>query len=168
MKTKTEIKSSLDVIIYLYDLHTQLYQNVIDGISDKDATNRMNTKANHVAWIAGSLVYERYELARFLGVELKPTSGELFRDHKGIQDTATYPSLKEYKKDWEKISAPLKGAILNLSEEQLEGPDPYEMPGEEMTLAEALIFNAHRESYCIGQIGLFRRLLGYEAMKYPE
>ena len=168
MKTKTEIKTSLDVIINLYDLHTQLYMNVIDGISDNDATNRMNTKANHIAWIAGSLVFERYELARLLGTELKPSTGELFRDHKGIQDNATYPTLSEYRKDWEKISEHLKNTILNLSEEQLEGPDPYEMPGEDYTLANSLIFAAHRESYCIGQIGLYRRLLGYEAMKYPE
>lgn len=168
MKTKTEIKSSIDVIIFLYDLHTQLYLNVLDGISEKDALNRMDTKANHIAWIAGSLVYERYEFARFLGNELKPASGELFRDHKGIQDNVTYPSLNDFIKDWEKISEPLKNAILNLSEEQLEGPDPYQMPGEDMTLHTALIFNAHRESYCIGQIGLYRRLLGYKAMKYPE
>ena len=168
MKTSTEIKTSVDVIISLYDLHTQLYLNVIDGISEKDATDRLNTKANHIAWIAGSLVFERYELARLLGIELKPSSGELFRDHKGIQDNVTYPSLNEYKKDWEKISGPLKNVILNLSEEQLEGPDPYEMPGEDFTLANSLIFLAHRESYCIGQIGLYRRLMGYEAMKYPE
>ncbi len=168
MKTKTEIRTSLDAIINLYDLHTQLYLNVIDGFSDKDAANRLNSKANHIGWIAGSLVYERFELARLLGTEIKPTSGELFRDHKGIQDNVVYPSLNEYKKDWEKISGPLKNAILNLSEEQLEGPDPYEMPGEEMTLVNSLIFLVHRESYCIGQIGLYRRLLGYEAMKYPE
>jgi len=167
MKTKTELKSALDVILNMYDLHTQLYLNVIEGISEKDAANRLNTKANHIAWIAGSLVFERFELARLLGVELKPSSGELFRDHKGIQDNVIYPSLSEFKKDWEKISAPLKNTLMHLSEEQLEGPDPFEMPGEDYTLLVSLIFTAHREAYCIGQIGLYRRLLGYEAMKYP-
>ena len=168
MKTSTEIKTSIDVIINLYDLHTQLYMNVLAGISDKDAADRLDTKANHIAWIAGSLVFERYEIARFLGIDLKPSSGELFSEHKGIQDNVVYPSLNDFKKDWEIISPPLKNAILNLSDEQLEGPDPYQMPGEDLTLLSTLIFTAHRESYCIGQIGLYRRLLSYEAMKYPE
>ena len=31
---------------------------------------------------------------------------------------------------------------------------------------EMIYFTIDRESYCIGQLALFRRLLGYEAMKY--
>jgi hypothetical protein len=55
-----------------------------------------------------------------------------------------------------------------MSEEDLNGPDPYKMPGANYTFFDTTVFCIDRESYCIGQIGLFRRLLGYEAMKYPE
>lgn len=154
--------------MYLYDWHTRLYPNVIEGISDKDAENRLNTKANHIAWLAGSLVHERYEMARVLGIGLKQTSEKLFHDNKGIQDEISYPSLNEFKKDWEAISEVLSASLAKLSSYDLQRPDPFGMPGKDLTLFDAFAFIIDRESYCIGQIGLYRRLLGYDAMKYPE
>lgn len=97
METK---KAMMPVNISIHDWHTKLYKNVIDGVSDNDAHNRLNTKANHVAWIAGSLVYGRYELAKLLGLNPDQlTYHELFKDFKGIRDNATYPSIEEYRKD---------------------------------------------------------------------
>jgi hypothetical protein len=166
METKTISRTSMDTLANLYDWHTKLFINVIDGISDKDAQNRLNTKANHIAWIAGSIVHGRYELGNILGVGLKQTSHELFRDYKGIQDNIPYPSLDEFRKDWEIINQVLRDALANASEEQLNGPDPFEMPGGPFSFFDTIIACIDRESYCIGQIGLWRRLLGYEAMKY--
>jgi hypothetical protein len=40
------------------------------------------------------------------------------------------------------------------------------MPGESMTHFDLIAFIIYREANCIGQIALWRRLLGYEAMKY--
>ena len=168
METKTIKSTALDTLIQLYDMHTSFFPNVIDGISDEDAQNRLNTKANHVAWITGSLVNQRYEIAKILGINVKQTSEELFKDYKGIQDNVKYPSLAEFKKDWEAITPALRDALVNLSEEKLHGPDPFKMPGGDYTFQDTLTFIIDRESYCIGQIGLYRRLLGYEAMKYSE
>ena len=99
MKTKT-VSNRMYSLIVLYDMHTQYFLKAIGGISDKDAHNRMNTKANHVAWLTGSLVQERYEMADLLGsTKLQQSAHELFKDHKGIQDNVTYPSLAEFKKD---------------------------------------------------------------------
>lgn len=166
METKTAKKNLMEILINLYDWHTKMFCNVIVDISDKDANNRLGTKANHIAWLAGSLVYERYQLAKFAGKELKQTSHELFKDHKGIQDDIIYPPLTEFKNDWETISPVLKNALENLSEAQLKNPDPYGMPGENLTFFDSITGCIDRESYCIGQIGLYRRLLGYAAMKY--
>jgi hypothetical protein len=168
METKQVIP--LNLLVNLYDMHTTFYPNVIEGISDKDAHNRLNTKANHIAWIAGSIVHERFELAYALGVDADTLmenrlSRELFKDHQGIQDNTSYPSLEEYRNDWKRITPILKDRLTNLTEEELNGPDPFEMPGD-YTLFDSITFLIDRESYCIGQIGLYRRLLGYEAMKY--
>lgn len=170
METKQVIENRLNLLLTLYDIHTTFYINVIDGISDKDAHNRLNTKANHVAWIAGSIVHERYELAYATGVDRNAFTenrsiSELFKDHQGIQDDMNYPPLAEYRKAWKWITPVLKDHLINLSDEQLNGPDPFEMPGDN-TLFDSITFLIDRESYCIGQIGLYRRLLGYEAMKY--
>ena len=161
----------MEIIISLYDYHTQLFLNSLEGISDKDAQNRMGTKAAHVGWIAGSVVYQRQVLANALGIKVKQTSEHLFKGgkgegHKGIQDDVTYPPLKEYMQDWTPISSVLKEGLINASEEQLNGKDPYEMPGGNYTFFDALTFSTDRESYCIGQIGLWRRLLNYDAMKW--
>ena len=166
METTIAKKTSIDVLSILYDLHTKLYYNVLVDISDKDANNRLGTKANHIAWIAGSLVQGRYGLANALGIDMKQTSDKLFENYKGIQENVSYPPLAEFKKDWEKISPVLREALVNVSEDQLNGPDPFEMPGGDYTLFDTLTFCIDRESYCIGQIGLYRRLLGYGAMKY--
>ena len=169
MEKITVKDSRLYSLVFLYDLHTRLFNNVIEGISDTDAHNRLNTKATHVAWIAGSVVNGRYELAHVLGIDLKQTSPEFFQGYKSIQDGATYPALAEYKKDWENISAPFRDALVNLTAEKLDGDDPFGMSeegGEKFTLFDTIAFIIDRESYCIGQIGLYRRLLGYNAMKY--
>ena len=165
METVTQ-RDAMKTVIDMYDWHTKQYKNAIDGIKDEDSYNRINTKANHMSWIAGSMVQERYVLAQFLAVDMQQTSHELFKDHKGIQDGATYPSLDEYRKDWEEISPALRSALENLTEEKLNSPGPWEMPGGTWNVFDTLVACTDREAYCIGQIGLWRRLLDYPAMKY--
>lgn len=151
----------------MYDMHTDYFLRALDGISDKDAHNRLNTKANHVAWLAGSFVNERFEGAKTFNKhqDLKPETGELFRDHKGIQENVTYPALADFKKDLEIISPRLREALVNVTDEKLD--EKFEMmPGMEMTYYELITFMTYREANLIGQIALWRRLLGYEAMKY--
>jgi len=151
-------------LMALYDMHTDYFNRALDGISDTDAHNRLGTKANHVAWLAGSLVEQRYEGARTLGVEQYQTANELFKENKGIQDGVTYPSLEQYKKDWAAISPVLREKMLAVDEAWMNAK--YEMPGMEMTNFELVSFMAYREANCIGQIALWRRLLGYPALNY--
>jgi len=164
METKT-VSSRMHSLIVLYDMHTTYFSNVIEGISDKDTHNRLNTKANHMAWLTGSLVEQRFERANMLGVDRKQGAHELFKENKGIQDGVTYPSLASYKKDWESITPLLRDALVNVSDEKLD--ESFEMmPGMKMTYYDLITFITYREANCIGQIALWRRLLGYEAMKY--
>lgn len=148
----------------LYDMHTKFFSNVIVDISEKDANQRLGTKANHMAWLAGSLVNERFELARSFGIEKQQEAHELFKDHKGIQDGVTYPSLASFEKDWKIISPLLREALLHADDEKFD--EPFEMPGMKMSLFDLVSFQTYREASCIGQLALWRRLLGYEAMKY--
>ena len=152
-------------LIVLYDMQSTFFTNVIEGVSDKDTHNRLNTKANHIAWLTGSLVEQRFELANAFGSDMKQTGHELFKDFKGIQDNTTYPSMAIYKKDWESVSPVLRNTLVNVSDEKLNSKFEM-MPGESMTYYDLLAFSTYREANCIGQIALWRRLLGYEAMKY--
>jgi len=152
-------------LVVLFDMHTNYFSSVLDRISEKDTHNRLNTKANHIAWLTGSMVEQRYEIAKALGVKKEQAAHHLFKDGKGIQDDVTYPTLAEYKKEWESITPELRIAFLKVSDERLN--ESFEMmPGFKMTYFEFITFIIYREANIIGQIALWRRLLGYEAMKY--
>nr|WP_068892812.1 hypothetical protein [Pedobacter panaciterrae] len=162
-----EIKTTSErmyALLVLFDMHTSFYPKVIVGITSRDAHNRLNTKANHVSWLAGSLVEQRYELANMLGIPGKQTAHELFENHQGISENVTYPPLSEFNKDWDKISPQLRTALMNVNDEKLN--EQIDMGSEKMTCFELISFIIYREANCIGQIALWRRLLGYEAIKY--
>lgn len=163
MESKT-VSNRMFSLVVLYDMHTTFFSKVLDGISDKDTHNRLNTKANHIAWLTGSLVEQRYEIAKGLGIDKTQQAHELFKDNKGIQDNITYPVLAQYKKDWDTISPPLRNAFLNITDEKLNSE--IDMGGMKMTQYDLISFIIYREANCIGQIALWRRLLGYDAMKY--
>lgn len=164
--TTTSAKSIKDAILLLMDGHTQLFNNVLVDLTDEDAQKRLGAKANHMSWIAGSMVYARYDLARLLGATVDYTPNPLFTDYKGLDDSAAYPSISSYKKDWEMLTPILRKAIEELTEEKMASADPFEMPGGPYRLDEAVLYCFDRESYCIGQLGIGRRILGYDAMKY--
>lgn len=151
--------------LVLYDMHTKFFHSVLDGIRDEDRHNRLNTKANHIAWLAGSLVEQRFEMANMLGVPDKQGAHELFKENKGIQDGVDYPTLDQYKKDWDSISPKLRAAFEKVTDEKLD--EKFEMmPGYKMSHYELVSFVIYREANHIGQLALWRRLLGYEGMKY--
>lgn len=164
METKTA-SSRMYSLIVLYEMHTTFFYSALDGISDDDAHNRLNTKANHITWLTGSIVQQRYEIAKALGIDRKQVADEFFKNNKGIQDNVTYPSLAEFKKDWEAISPLLQDALADVRDEKLD--ESFEMmPDMKMTYYDLITFIIYREANIIGQIALWRRLLGYEAMKY--
>lgn len=165
METKPQ-SNRMFAILVLYDMHTTYFNNALDGIADADAHNRLDTKANHVAWIAGSVLEGRFELANWFGIEAKSQSNELFKHNKGIQDDVQYPSLDSYKKDWATISPILREKLLQASETELDRILDFPEMGMSFPLYDMVTFNTYREANCIGQIALWRRLLNYPAMKY--
>lgn len=165
METLTITDNRMQSIIVLYDMQTTFFKNAIDGITDSDAHNRLNTKANHISWLTGSLVQQRFELANTLGIDRKQRAEDLFKDNQGIKDEISYPSLTQFKEDWETISPALRTALQEVDAEKLD--TSFEMmPGMSMTYYDLITFISYREANCIGQIALWRRLLGYDAMKY--
>lgn len=152
-------------LVNLYDWQTTFFTSVLDGISDADAHKRLDTAANHVAWLAGSLVQQRFELVNELtGSSHEQQAHELFKDNQGIKADVVYPLLEQFKTSWETITPIVKEALLNATTEKLNSI--LKMPGMEMPLYDYVLFTIYREANCIGQIALWRRLLGYGPMKY--
>jgi hypothetical protein len=168
MEIKT-VSSRLTSLVVLYDMQTDFFSFVLEGISDSDAHNRLNTKANHIAWLTGSLVQQRYEMAKYFKADPATykdtaTAHELFSDNKGIQGNVTYPSLEAYRNDWKLITPVLRDVLMTATDSQLD--EDINMPGMKMSLYDLTAFMIYREANCIGQIALWRRLLGYPAMRY--
>lgn len=164
MKDKPE-SSRMYSLIVLYDMHTEFFPKAVAGIPGKDANSRLGTKANSMAWIAGSFVHERFETAKLMGgSKLEPSFYELFKDHQGIREGVTYPTFEEYQKELDKISPVLREILLKTTDEALD--KIFEMEGMKMPYYDLTAFMTYREANCIGQLALWRRLLGHEAMKY--
>lgn len=163
---ETEAKDArLYGLIDLYDMQTNFFYSVLDGISATDMHNRIDTKANHIAWLAGSLVQQRYDLAELITQkEYKQTANDLFKDNQGIKEGVTYPAAEQFIEDWKKISPILLDALKNADSHRLNSE--IEMPGMKMTIYELTFFSIYREANHIGQMALWRRILGYDAMKY--
>jgi hypothetical protein len=151
-------------LLSLFDLHTTFLSRAVDGISEKDAYNRLDTKANHMAWLAGALVHQRFQMASETSPGLKETGEELFKENKGIQDNAKYPSFADYLKDWDKVSPHAREALVIIDDEKLDSE--IDMGGMKMTYYELISFTIYREASMIGMLALWRRLLGYPALKY--
>lgn len=152
-------------IVSMYNLQTPFFAFVTENISHEDTQKRLDTKANHIGWLAGALVEQRFDLARHLGYEGQQQANELFKDFKGIQDGVEYPSIASYQEDWNKITPILKDLLGNVTDEELErridmGPE------FSLSLYELITFSIYREANIIGQLALWRRLLGYPGMRY--
>ena len=163
LETKTASRRTQGLLA-LFDMQTTFLARALEGISEKDTHNRLNTKANHMAWLAGSLVQQRYLMCSETNPGLKQAGYELFKDNKGIQDDAKYPTVAEYLKDWEKVSPLAREALLTIDDKKLDSD--FEMGPMKMSYFDLISFTIYREASIIGQLALWRRLLGYPALKY--
>lgn len=148
----------------LFDYHSGFFTKVLDGISKENMHNRLNTQANHPAWLAGALVNQRFMMTSETGTGQKQTGEELFKNNKGIQDGITYPSNEEYISDWNRITPEAREVLIKIDDGKLDSI--FDMGGMKMTYYELISFTIYREASMIGQLALWRRLLGYPAMKY--
>jgi hypothetical protein len=163
METKTASRRTEGLLV-LFDMHTKFFGRAIEGISDDDTYNRLNTQANHIAWLTGSLVNQRYFMVSETHPDLKPTGGELFKDNKGIQNDAKYPTADEYLKDWETITPIARELLATVDDKKLDSE--IDMGDMKMSYFDLISFIIYREASIIGQIALWRRLLGYTALRY--
>jgi hypothetical protein len=151
-------------LVALFDMQTGFFARAIEGISEQDTYNRLNTKANHMAWLTGSLVQQRFLMTSETRPGQKQTGEELFKENKGIQDNAKYPTNAEYLADWERITPIAREALVAMDDAKLDSD--FEMGPMKMSYFELISFTIYREASIIGQLALWRRLLGYPALKY--
>jgi hypothetical protein len=164
-KENRKLANTIKHLINLFNLQSGLFTNVTAEISDEDSTKTLNQNTNHIAWLTGHSVSTRYMLANMLGIQVEEPFPDLFRNGKGMDRSAEYPSMKELTKDWSSISETLKTALLAVDDEALDKILPQPAPTGD-TLGDFVSFIIHHEAYTLGQLGIYRRFHGMEPMKY--
>ncbi len=164
----TPKSKKLDIIIPAFRGHSQNFLMVLEGISEEDAKKRIDGKTNHIIWMAGNFLDMRYALANVLGLNEDNPQGELFFQGKALNEDFVYPTLEELRENFHHISPLVYQKLLVLSDEDLDADFPMGMnidffPENVLNFVGMCI---GREDYLCGQIGLMRKILGYEGMKY--
>lgn len=149
-----------------FDLHTRLFNNVLDGISDADADRRASETVNHIKWVAGHLLSMRYAMKDLAGLDVQDPFADVFAHGVSIDDNADYPSIADIRGHWNEISGKISPAIANLPSEVADAPSPFELPISDKTLGGSLTFLMHHEAYHLGQMGILRKHAGKDAMSY--
>jgi uncharacterized damage-inducible protein DinB len=155
-------QSTATTITSQFDLHTRLFRNVLEGITDDAAATQHSPNANHIKFLAGHLVHTRLMLVGYVGL---PGDDRFSQFDKNIAPRATYLPMAEILAKWDEIAGPISAGISKMSAEDWAGTAPFPTPTG-TTMADFLAFLMHHEAYHIGQLGILRKFAGKEAMKY--
>lgn len=148
-------------------LHTRLFLNCLDEVSDETARLRPNEDTSSMAYIALHMHDARHYLARFVGVEEPNPFEQITASAQSIDEIEIYPSLAELRTAWLEITAAVDGGLQGLDAESLSQPPPvmeHPFPFEDESLLGSIGFLLHHEAYHIGQLALLRRIHRLPAM----
>ncbi|MCS3532146.1 DinB family protein [Chryseobacterium sp. JUb7] len=164
----TPKSKKLDIIIPAFRGHSQSFLMILDGISEEDAIKRIEGRTNHIIWMAGNFLDMRYALGTVLGLQEEFEFRDLFFQGKALDENLKYPSLQELKDSFHTISPLVYQKLLEAADEELDKAFPMGMNIDFFpeTVLNFVGMCIGREDYLSGQIGLMRRILGYEGMKY--
>jgi hypothetical protein len=159
--------SAKNQLLIQYDLHTTLFNNVLMDINEEESDIRVVPGINNIKWLAGHLVWGQLGLARIGGVKVDITWTDHFNTQlkEPVDPSIKVPSLEEIKKEWNNYAGPIRDGLEKVSDEVLNSLIEFPLPAFKTTESLWTFIN-HHQAYTIGQIGILRRALGKEAMKY--
>lgn len=143
-------------------LHRRLFANVLDGLTDEQLGEHAG-EANDVLWIAAHLAQSRAGLAALLG---EAVEHPLEAYSNAVPAGTERPTLETIRETFAQASGALNRALRKVTDEGLAGDAPFEIPVRDQTMAGMLNFLLSHEGYHLGQLGLYRRVLGLPAMRY--
>lgn len=158
----------LDIIIPAFRGHSQNFLIALDQIAEEDALKRVEGKTNHIIWMAGNFLDMRYAMGNILGLDEGFEFKDYFFQGKALDENLDYPTLKQLRESFHKISPLVYRKLLEVSDEDLDKTFPMGMNIDFFpeTVLNFVGMCIGREDYLCGQIGLMRRILGYEGIKY--
>lgn len=164
----TPKSQKLEIVIPAFRGHSQGLLLALKGISEQDALKRIDGRTNHIIWMVGNFLDMRYALANVLGLKEEFEYKDFFFQGKALDEKAKYPTLQQLKNSFHTISPIVYRGLLDVCDDDLSkdlsmGMNIDFFPENVLNFVGMCI---GREDYLCGQIGLMRRILGYEGMKY--
>lgn len=159
-----------NLLLSQFDLHHRLYNNVLDGFTDKETNRRMynDKNINHVKYLAGHLLNSQYGLAMIAGINPEVKWNDLFAvmGQSEAKDDFLYPGIDEIKAEWNSMYDHIREGLNKLTAVELTETPPAPFDRVADSTGELWTFINHHTAYHIGQIGILRRGFGKEAMRY--
>lgn len=154
-----------------FDLLDRWFKNSLMNLTDEETNQRIDPKINHIKYVAGHLFHSNYSFARMAGLKVETKWDELFagRGQSKALDNYPYPTIKEIIAEWDNLFPKVREGLARLSEEVLsnEVPSPIAQSGIfNSSIRDLWTFLNFHQAYHIGQIGMLRKGLGKETMKY--
>lgn len=166
--------SAKKILLAQFDLHHVLFNNVTDDISEEESNQTIAPAMNSIKWLAGHLHWAQHSLAIMGGVKIDLPWRDHFYTQAGATDAdrnavaSEMPALRMIRDKWNEDTPQIRAGLDALTEEALSTVIDARHPIApfDNTLAGKWAFTNHHQAYTIGQIGILRRGLGKEAMKY--
>jgi hypothetical protein len=158
--------NSIQESILIFGLNDRLFNNALEGVSDKQATERISDHNNPLIWIATHTVWARYNTLFFLGSPAPNPFEGMFENFRAYDAADSFPTVEKVKEKWKKVSPLLKTALQSATTEHLAAESMIKSPIGEFTNAGTVAFLAQHESYDIGQMAFLKKYYTGEAMKY--
>lgn len=160
----------IEPLLTQFDLHHRLYNNVLDGFTDEETNQRLQSfpEINHVKYLAGHLLNSQYGIAQIAGVDPYIKWNELFAvmGQSKAKDKIQYPHIDEIKAEWNGMHDITREGLKKLTTKELnqKPPEPFDRVAD--SAGNLWAFINHHQAYHIGQIGILRRGFGKEPMSY--
>lgn len=145
-----------------YRFNSEALLSNAKSLTLEDWLNRPGGKGNHIAWIAGHLIWTRGRLLGRLGTTWSQPWLDLFARGAQIENASQYPTPETLLDAWREVSGVLADTLANTSEEQLAQPVTQGPPSTDGKLSGVVNFLAMHESQHMGQIIYLRCWLGHK------
>jgi uncharacterized damage-inducible protein DinB len=152
----------------LLRMNTRLLLNALEGFPEGSARVRLEGRTNHVAFLLVHLVDARYFMALLCGLELENPLSEEFAHVTSVEEAAEYPTLEQLESMWTEVGGLLHEHMASTGPEAWRRDTGRQFPNGDPSLAGAMAFLLEHEIYHIGQVGMIRRALGLESLKWPS
>jgi hypothetical protein len=165
--------TSIEQVIKQYQITTDWFLSVLEGIDDKDGIKTLSENSNSLEWLAGHLITGRYRniirvgvsiesykhLDKFINQTIPPPNAIAF------SKSIIYPTLTDSKNQWIEYSKTFLERLKSIDDHVLKTTIPFNLPTGGNTVEDALTFMALHETYHIGQMSIIRKVFGYPGMR---